>query len=260
MCFFTPNLLLTLQTQNPFPGGPFEQKNLVASGTASGLWNQVIPFKFIYNVRTVGTRQAGYTWELSDIPASLSSPVATLDFTTGDAGIGGAAFSDPHNAILIGLSARFPTSAADIGSSSAVLTDATFEITESLDPFILCGSTTIPTTRVATTNGVADLMDGSQKSLWIVADRDLSRTSWQLTGNIRLTSTNTAARDDELVKFFINVKETGPVTAKDIVERCPETCGEPMMKRVPADIDAVSSEPNCFVCVWYMTNNVWGGG
>jgi hypothetical protein len=250
------NPLLALQTQNPFPtvGTPgFNSTEL--GNPATPLSGEAIPFEFTYNVRTVPAVpmmtqvQAGYTWQLSNLPNSAPASIVTQDFSPTDTGIGGAVFSDPHNAILIGLSARFNASGS--GSSSAVLTGAKFEITESLDPFILCGSTDIPTTSVATNNGVADPIDGSQKSLWIVADRDLSRTSWRITGNITLTSTRTSGGGEELVKFFINVKETGPVTAKDIVERCPETCGEPMVKRVPAVMDAVSPEPVCFVCVFF---------
>jgi hypothetical protein len=253
------NPLLALQTQNPFPtvGTPgFVSAEL--GNPATPLSGRPIPFEFTYNVRTVPAVsmmtpavKAGYTWKLSNLPSSSES--VTQEFSPADLGIGGTAFSDPHNAILIGLSARFGSS----GSSSAVLTDAKFEITESLDPFILCGSTDIPTTRVATTNGVADPID--QKSLWIVADRDLSRTSWKITGTITLTSTRASGGGEEQVKFFIIVKETGPVTAKDIVERCPETCGEPMVKRVPADMDTVSSEPICFVwvCVWGAGCSKW---
>jgi hypothetical protein len=53
------------------------------------------------------------------------------------------------------------------------------------------------------------------------------------------------------MEFFINVKETGRVTAKNIVESCAETCSEPMVLKVPANIDAVTREP---------ISPHWGGG
>lgn len=224
---------MPLQDPQPFALDSSEQKGL---GSVGDLTGDVLPFELSYTFRQ------DYVWKLSDTPIGAW----TLDFNQADNNAGrgnGVKFDETHNAILISLVAKWPTSGT--GSSSAIMTDAVFEITESLDDVVLCGSA-IPDISVGTIDNAVDPQFGQNlKEYWIVADRDLSRTSWKITGKIKLTRVltvpnGTASGPEEFVKFFIKSLEIGPVAAKNLANNCAESCAAPIELRAPAAVDEVS--------------------
>jgi hypothetical protein len=139
-----------------------------------------------YRFRITYTANKGYSFFMNDTDGSVPPSTVTWALGTPVTGtdtllIGGVRPTDRHNAILIEVKAVEP--AGDDATASRL----SFNFTGGLG--VTCGSL-VPDMFI-------DDPPGGIKRQWIVADGDLSQTSWVLSGRINLdTDTSSQANDN----------------------------------------------------------------
>jgi hypothetical protein len=181
--------------------------------------NLVFPFTLSYS------SALGYRFTVG----SSSPLLADLDFTPGESPFLGNAFNAAHNAIRIDLRAE---TAVDT-TSAANLFDVDFALTGLASPVSECGS--IPNTEVSTPVAVA----GSRTAqLWIVVNRDLSTTTWQLSGKIQLAR---SGGSEEAVRLQIWSVQVSPEEAETLTNTC--SCSPPV-DNSPSPSPPVDNSPS----------------
>lgn len=218
---YCPALPPSCQLQEATSGklNPLRKVNL---GNINSLSGQTVSFELSYDPR------AGYSYTLA-----TSAGENVLQFTPADNAFNGVFFNSFHNAISVKIAARYPNpadSATSDQNNEAVLTNTVFTITDSLDPVIECGSSLLDST-VSTSGTKPDTVSARSavEEPWIVADRDLSHSSWTLTGNIQLSRTLTGDSTiddagDNLVQLQIRSAEISSIEAAALTRDCPSTC------------------------------------
>lgn len=194
-----------------------------ANNNIAALNNVDFPFTLSYS------STSGYRF-------TIGSTLADLDFTPGESPFLGNAYNAAHNAIRIDL--RAETAAGT--TSGAVLSNADFTITGLPSPAAECGS--IPDTAVSTPVTVAG---SSTAQLWIVVNRDLSTTSWQLSGNIKLAKTSGS---DEGVRLQIRSVQVPPEEAETLTDACscsPPVDNSPSPSPSPSPVVNLRTETAC---------------
>lgn len=159
-------------------GGTWGTQTAFSNPTSGSNVNFILTF-------TVGV---GYTWVLDNLSPPVTPPTpnpATVSFVrdNGLQGISDVRATDYHNAIMIVTRSKATPTEALIDTLQFTFLD-----NSGLTP---CGS-------------LAGLVTaGNSVSLgreWIISDSDLSQTSWQLTGRIRVT--NAATGNDAQVAIY----------------------------------------------------------
>lgn len=164
-------------------GSPFAQADI---GNAAQLNGTAFAFEVRY---TPGTSNlAGYTWTLQG--KANAALFGSLLFTNGNGAVNGKNATDPFNAIQLDAKADI------VVGQSLVVTDLLFRVSV---PVLVCGSLSdMNQTFVGPT---------PQLRQWLVADTDLSKVAWSLSGVVTAVRTTGG---DETVKLDIYTKNISP--------------------------------------------------
>lgn len=164
---------------------PFAVANI---GNNTQLNGTALRFEFGYVPGTGST--SGYTWTLQGV--ADSTLFASLVFTNANGTFNGRNATDPFNAIHLDI-------IAGVAGQSVVVNGLTFQLDECACgvPVVRCGSLT----DMVTTQGPPPL------SQWLVADTDLSKVAWSLSGVVTIVKTTGG---DESAKLDVYTKNFSP--------------------------------------------------
>lgn len=132
----------------------------------------------------------------------------TLTFRGTDNTLQGVRAIDFFNAISI-------RTRAEATNSSVVLTSLNFTVIDSFDPAIACGSL-VPNVTVSTPGAAQTSVQ------WLVSDKDLSRTSWTITGTV--VATRQSGGGSETVRLQIATAEVSKTDAESLTSNCTSAC------------------------------------